>query len=70
MPIGTMKLIEAIWMAMAWAASEAALISPISSAAALKIVTSKARMPAIGMPSRNKPLKRGQSGRQKRPNRR
>ena len=32
-----MKLIEAIWMATAWAASEAALIRPISSAAALKM---------------------------------
>ena len=69
MPIGTMKLTEAIWMAMACAASEAALISPISSAAALKIVTSKVRMPAIGRPSRISPRKRGQSARQKRPNR-
>ena len=36
-----MKATEAIWIAMVWAASEAAPISPISSAAALKIVTSK-----------------------------
>ena len=37
MPIGTMKLMEAIWMAIACAASEAAPISPIRRAAALKI---------------------------------
>ena len=70
MPIGTMKAIEAIWMAMAWAASEAASIRPIRNAAALKIVTSKVSRPAIGRPSRNRLLKRGQSARQKRPNRR
>ena len=64
-----MKLIDAIWMAMACAASEAAPISPISNAAALKIDTSKVRMPAIGRPSRIRLRKRGQSDRQKRPNR-
>ena len=54
-------------MAMACAASEAASISPISSAAALKIVTSKASMPAIGRPSRSRPgsaaSRRARSGR-------
>ena len=65
-----MKVSEAIWIAMAWAASEAAPIRPIRKAAALKIVTSKASVPADRQAEPPEgAVKRGQSGRQKRPNR-
>ena len=46
-----------------------ALISPMSRAEALKIVTSKPRVSAIGRPRRQMCRKRGQSARQKRPKR-
>ena len=64
-----MKVSEGIWMAMAWAASAAALIRPIRKVAALKIVASKASVTPIGRPIRQMARKRDQSGRQKRPNR-
>ena len=56
-------------MAIEWAASASALIRPIRKTAALKIVTSKPSVSAIGRPIRQISRKRGQSGRQKRPNR-
>jgi hypothetical protein len=60
---------EAIWMAMECAATELAPISPIRNTAALKMDTSKTSVAAIGSPSFHSPKKRGQSARQKRPNR-
>ncbi len=63
-----MKASDGIWMAMAWAASASALISPIRNAAALKIVTSNASAAPIGSPVRQIWRKRGQSARHRRPN--
>ena len=51
-PNGTMKQKAAICSAMACAASSSAPIRPMSSAAALKIVTSKASVRPIGTPIR------------------
>ena len=65
-----MKDKAAIWMAMAWAASAAVEMRPIRNTAALKMVTSSASVTAMGRPRRHIWAKRGQSARQKRPNRR
>ena len=51
-------------------ASADALMSPIRTTAPLKVVTSNIIVAAIGSPRRSSSRKRGQSGRQKRPNRR
>ena len=64
-----MKVSDAIWMAMACAASASALIRPMRKVAALKIHTSKTSVAAIGRPIRQMWRKRGQSGRHRRPNR-
>ena len=51
-PSGTMNTSDAIWIAMAWAASASLPMMPIRNTAALKMVTSKASVAPIGRPSR------------------
>ena len=68
-PSGTIKVTEAIWIAIEWAASAVFPISPIRKTAPLKIDTSKTRVVAIGRPSAQSARKRVQSDRQKRPSR-
>ena len=64
-----MKVSEAIWMAIECAASDAAPIKPIRNVAALKTATSNTSVAPIGRPRCHSARKRGQSARQKRPNR-
>ena len=65
-----MKDKEAICSATACAASDAAPISPMTKAAALKMVTSKASVAPIGSPRRHRAPRREGSARHQRPNRR